>query len=122
MEIENLIVQLKPSYTATARNRGYNLDEEESNDYDIMFSQGFNIDEIEVEPGEEFTISRDFESGSINCEETKYTYVKKRYEDDEEEWDDDRSDEDWIVLGPGRYKFENDGNTIIQLSINNNFD
>lgn len=118
MEPENLIVQLKPSYGATARNRGYDLDEGNYNDYDIMFSQGFNIEELEVEPGEEFKISNEFESGSINCEDVKYNYVKKRYEDDEvDEWEEDyRRDEDWLTLAPGVYRFEEDGITVTQLS------
>jgi hypothetical protein len=97
------------------------MDFSEDDDYDgdaVLFQQGYDMDVMVVEPGDEFEIEEDF-GGQINCEETQYKLIKlkEEWEEEADEWDEDyyRAGEP-INLRPGNYRFLEDGITIEEIA------
>ncbi|MCL7765062.1 hypothetical protein MPF19_16685 [Polaribacter sp. Z014] len=115
MKILNILIT--PSYESTRDAMGFS-EEEDYNSDAVLFQQGYNMDILKLEPGEEFTISDDFK-GQVDCEETQYKFIelKEEWEDEPDDWDEDYYEEgDPIDLLPGRYHFLEDGITIKELS------
>lgn len=108
-----LEILITPSYESTRDS----MDFSEDDDYDgdaVLFQQGYNMDVMVVEPGDEFEIEEDF-GGQISCEETQYKLIKIK-----EEWEDDWYEDDYrpgepLSLRPGNYTFLEDGITIEEI-------
>lgn len=114
MNKENLIIFLKPSLRSIADEYGYDLDNEDAWGDAALFAQGYNTEEIEIEPGEEFKISRKYEMGIVDGDTSVYKFKQDIPEEDQflEDLDNEvRS----INLLPGKYFFHNDGITIEEL-------
>ena len=76
-----------------------------------LYQQGFDIDTMEVEPGETFKIDKKYQ-GSVSCEDEHYIFW------DREEFTDRKElveGEDTYLLRPGSYLFHEDGVTIEKL-------
>ena len=112
MNPQNLIIQLLPSYDSTAEAHGYDASNDDADGEAITFLQGNDIDQIEVEPGQRFEISIDFENGTIDCDEINYRLIKKNDLGQEETIEETSQ----IILEPGEYQFHNDGITISEIS------
>lgn len=115
--MKTLEIIITPSYESTRDS----MDFSEDDDYDgdaVLFQQGYDMDVLEVEPGNTFEIEED-SKGQVNCEETQYKIIKVKEEWDEEpnEWDEDYYQTgDPINLSPGNYKFLEDGITIEEIA------
>lgn len=104
-----LEILITPSYESTRDS----MDFSEDDDYDgdaVLYQQGYDMDVIEVEPGDDFEIEEDF-GGQISCEETQYKLIKIK-----EEWEDDYIAGEPISLRPGNYRFLEDGITIEEIA------
>ncbi|GGG51672.1 hypothetical protein [Bizionia arctica] len=108
-----LEILIQPSFNSTRDSMGFSEDED-YNSYAVMFQQGYDMDVIEVEPGEKFKIKKNT-NGQIDCTETPYKFIKKKeeWEDEEDIWDEE--DQDSITLAPGKYKFLEDGIAIEEI-------
>jgi hypothetical protein len=109
-----LKILITPSYESTRDS----MDFSEDDDYDgeaVLYQQGYDMDVIVVEPGEDFEIEEDF-GGQISCEETQYKLIKIK-EECEDEWDgEDYIAGEPISLRPGNYRFLEDGMTIEEIA------
>jgi len=107
-----------PSYKETVRKLGYDFESDDINNDEVLFQQGFNTIEIEVNPGTEFTISQKFEQGYVSCEETKYKLIDKTLDNTDNELflGGNEEEEDELFLYPGKYFFNGDGIIIEKLS------
>ncbi|MDZ4713522.1 MAG: hypothetical protein SGI89_14530 [bacterium] len=112
MDNNILTIQLKPSYSSTAESMGFNLQTDEIDSEAVLFNQGLDIDEMEVEVGEEFKISSQFENGIVSCEENNYKLIAK----DENGRVKTTENEISIFLEPGKYLFHDDGITIEKIT------
>ena len=112
MENNILTIQLKPSYGSTAESMDYNPEVDEIDSESVLFKQGLDIDEIEVEIGEKFKISSQFESGIVSCEEINYKLITK----DSDGRMMTTENEESLILEPGTYLFHEDGTTIEKIS------
>lgn len=83
---------------------------EDEDDFNALFQQGYNTSIINVKAGEIFEISDDFEKGYIDCD-GELMILRYKDEDFEEEYESYEQ----IVLEPGKYKFLEDGITIIHF-------
>lgn len=83
---------------------------DEDDDYNALFQQGYNIRMINVEAGETFEISDDFEEAYVDCDGELIVY---KYND--ENFEEDFESDEQIALSPGKYKFLEDGITIINI-------
>ncbi|MFA5297581.1 MAG: hypothetical protein WC389_05160 [Lutibacter sp.] len=118
--MNTLEVLIMPNYESTRDSMGFSEDEDYNSDA-VLFQQGYDMDVIQVEPGEDFKIGKKFK-GQINCEETQYKLIKlkEEWEDEADEWDEDFYEEgNPIDLAPGKYKLLEDGITIQQLTKKN---
>ena len=81
-----------------------------------MFQQGFDMDVLEVEPGETFTIEEETK-GQIDCSEIQYKFIRKKqeWETEDDLWLEDYENEDNIELTPGEYMLLEDGITIEEI-------
>jgi hypothetical protein len=112
--MKTLEIIITPSYESTRDS----MDFSEDDDYDgdaVLYQQGYDMDVIEVEPGDDFEIEEDF-GGQISCEETQYKFMKIK-----EEWEDEWDEEEYITgepisLRPGNYRFLEDGITIEEIA------
>jgi len=115
-----LKILLKPSYAATAEKLGYDNDDSYAHADDILFQIGYDMVEIEVSQGDVFTISTEFEEGTVSLEDVNYKIMSVKngdQGDDEDEFEDNyESDLNYLILSPGIYKFHNDGITIEKVS------
>jgi hypothetical protein len=96
--MKTLSILIKPSFNSTLSDMGY----EQNDDYDsdaVLFQQGFDMDYIEVEPGETFQIDDEYQ-GFIDTEEVKIKYIDKK---EEKIIIRDYSDE--IILEKGTYLY-----------------
>jgi len=99
-----------PNFNQTRKGLGF----EEHEDYDsdaVRFQQGYDIQQIDVEPGEKFSISRKWESAQVQCEGREIKFITKN------EWGDEDIEEnnEQIELGAGAFLFYEDGVTIKKL-------
>lgn len=79
---------------------------------DNLIQEGLYVDEIDVESGEDFIISKGFEGRFID-DDSQYKVIHWTYDGRKElEYSND-----FPVLVSGRYKFNDDGITIEQLSV-----
>jgi hypothetical protein len=109
-----LEILITPSYESTRDS----MDFSEYDDYDgdaILFQQGYDMDVMEVQPGDDFEIEDDCK-GQVNCEEIQYNFMKIK-----EEWEGECDEGDYhagepINLRPGNYKFLEDGMTIKEIA------
>ncbi|HTE01820.1 MAG TPA: hypothetical protein VK668_21170 [Mucilaginibacter sp.] len=106
-----LKILLKPSYRATAAKLGLDPDGVYENDR-ILFQQGYDMTEIEVNPGRIFSISERFEHGEISFDDVKYILLDEEQDEFEDEFDE--MDNDGLILKPGNYIYHSDGITIEQ--------
>jgi hypothetical protein len=108
--MKTLEILITPSYESTRDL----MDFSEDDDYDgdaVLFQQGYDMDVIEVEPGDTFEIEDDCK-GQISCEDTQYKLIKIK-----NEWDDEFNQAvETINLQPGNYKLLDDGITIEELA------
>ena len=105
--MNSITILLKPSFKSTREKLGIG----EMEDYDsdsILFQQGFDIQEIEVEPGESFTISKMYEEAYVQCEGRQLKLIKGKRSHVEE-------DDEQLTLCQGKYQFRSDGLTIEQV-------
>ena len=112
--VENVLtIILKPNYYSTAENMGFDIENEEINDDAVLFQQGFETEELEIEPNEIFVIQEDFEA-TIDNENFEYEVVSI--------FEGERNVisfyEPQITLHPGKYLFQSNGKTIQFLSSN----
>jgi hypothetical protein len=107
--MKSLEILITPSYESTRDS----MDFSENDDYygdAVLFQQGYDMDVMEVEPGDTFEIEEDF-GGQISCEETQYKFIKIK-----EEWDEENYlAGEPISLRSGNYKFLEDGITIEEI-------
>jgi hypothetical protein len=109
-----LEILVTPSYESTRDSMSFSEDD----DYDggsVSYQQGYDMDVIKVEPGDDFEIEQDCK-GQVNCEETQYKLIKLK-----EEWEEEWDEEDYIAGEPisltsGNYKFLEDGITIEEIA------
>lgn len=102
-------ILLMPKFNSTRKEMGF----EENEDYDsdaVRWQQGYNIQQMTIEPGEKFTIGRKWESASLQCEGNMIKLISKN------DWDDDDEEDEQINLTSGNYFFNEDGSTIEKLS------
>jgi hypothetical protein len=112
-----LEILIKPSYDSTRKSMGISKNEDYDSD-SVLFQQGYDIFPLNIEQGEKFKIKKNF-TGHIDCEETQYKIIniKKEWEDDEDNWEDDYYQEgDPITLQPGKYRFMEDGISIEEIA------
>lgn len=111
-----LEILIEPSFESTMKEMGISPDEDYNSD-GILFQQGYNMSNLEIEPREKFKIKKNTK-GQIDCSETPYKLIRKKEECETEEdfWDDEYENEDSITLAPGKYKFLEDGITIEELA------
>ncbi len=76
-----------------------------------LYQQGFDIDYIEVEPGETFKIDRKFQ-GTISCDDEQYIFRDK---DEFTGRGEEQERAETYLLTPGSYRFHQDGITIEKL-------
>ncbi len=112
--MKTLEILITPSYESTRDSMAFSEDDDYDGDA-VLFQQGYDMDVIEVEPGDDFEIEEDF-GGQINCEETQYKLIKIK-----EEWEDEWDEEEYIAgeaisLRPGNYRFLEDGITIEEIA------
>ena len=113
--MKTLEIFIKASLDSTRDSMGYSEDDDYDSDA-VLYQQGYNMDVMEVEPDETFSIEEDYE-GQVNCDETKYKFIalKDEWDDEPDDWEDHLEPGDPITLSPGSYKFLDDGITIQQL-------
>ncbi len=110
--MKTLEIIITPSYESTRNSMAFSEDDDYDGDA-VLFQQGYDMDVMEVEPGDTFEIDDDCK-GQVNCEETQYKLikVKEEWEEEPNEWDEDYIAGEPISLRPGNYKFLEDGITI----------
>ena len=112
--MKTLEILITPSYESTRDSMGFSEDDDYDGDA-VLYQQGYDMDRLEVEPGDDFEIEEDFE-GQISCEETQYKLIKIK-----EEWEDEWNEDDYrpgepLSLRPGNYRFLEDGITIEEIA------
>jgi hypothetical protein len=112
--MNTLEILINPNFNSTRDSIGLSEDQDNNSDA-VLFQQGYDMDVLEVEQGDNFEIDNEFE-GQINCEETQYKFIKLKKDEDEEWEDDDYEEGDSITLQPGKYKFLEDGITIEEIN------
>lgn len=100
-------ILLKPSLESTLEEMG--LDVYDDYGDEVGFHQGYNIKEMTVQPGDEFTIGSDVEEGYLQFENEEYEII------DNDGFDDFYIDDNQIVFGQGTYIFHEDGITFEKL-------
>jgi hypothetical protein len=108
-----LEILITPSYESTRDSMNFSEDDDYDGDA-VLFQQGYDMDVMEVEPGDDFEIEENCK-GQVNCEETQYKFIKIK-----EEWEDEWNEEDYhagepISLPSGNYMFLEDGITIKEI-------
>jgi hypothetical protein len=104
-------ILLTPSYSKTARNMGYE-EGEDINSYGVLFQQGYDIEELEVQPGEEFSIDENWENGTLNCDGKVYRLLEKQ----DFGGNTKVESSDQIHFEKGAYLFHADGKTFQKTS------
>ncbi|GAB2540962.1 hypothetical protein GCM10027189_24830 [Rufibacter soli] len=89
---------------------GYGEDEDYDSDA-VGFQQGYDMHMMEIEPGEQFSIGKKWQSATLQCD-GRLIKVKTK-----NEWGDDEieEDDDLISLAKGFYLFNEDGETIEKI-------
>ena len=64
--MDTLTILLTPNFNETRRSLDYN-EFEDFDDNEVLFQQGYDIQQMEIEPGERFLIDRKWESASLQC-------------------------------------------------------
>ncbi|MEB3380378.1 hypothetical protein VL762_11770 [Flavobacterium psychrophilum] len=109
-------ILLKPSFDKTRSELGF----EENQDYNedaVLFQQGYNIEILEILPGEKFKIGKDYESGHLENPENVYKIILKNdmdFEDENEYWEEENRDSESIIFYQGKYILREDGITFEQ--------
>ena len=107
---QNLLIEIRPSYSDMARSLGYDTEGEEINDDHVLVEQGSNTDYIEIKPGDKFRIDADKMEADIITNGNKYKPLCKfEYEPF---LDSFYESNDIITLDSGEYLFHEDGITI----------
>ena len=114
MEKENLTIFLIPNLQSIAAEYGYDLDNEDAWGNAALFAQGYDTEGIEVEPGEEFIISKKYIRGEVDGDTSFYKF-KKNNPNEEHMWEDMDEEPREINLPPGKYYFHEDAITIEEL-------
>jgi len=76
-----------------------------------LYQRGFDIDTMEVEPGETFNIDKKYQ-GTVNCEEKEYIFWDR---DEFTNRKEQAEADDTYLLRSGSYLFHEDGLTIEKL-------
>jgi len=101
---------LTPSFVETAKSLGYD-DLNDLNEDHVLHEQGYNQEILEIEPGEEFEVSKDKDFGEVYSDGEILKYMTKgdgrKFELAQEEAE--------LRLNPGKYKFDIDGESIYLL-------
>ncbi len=107
--MKSIEIMLIPSQLRTLQNMGFEEDEynEDIHDEAIGFQQGYDIDSMEVESGETFTIDENWEKAVFDCDGDIYILIMKLPWGEPEV----REFDDKINFGRGKYKFHEDGKT-----------
>lgn len=116
--MERIEILLKPSYSATILELGY----DENDDYDenaVSHQQGYNTKILVINPGQEFNIDENYESGYLDNEEDIYKLILKKneedWEDENEEWEEQNRNSEAIIFYQGEYLLREDGVTFERL-------
>lgn len=111
-------ILLKPSYNKTISELGYG-ENDDYNEDNVLFQQGYNSEILEVTPSEEFTISENYEYGYLENFEDEYTLILNQenedWEDENEEWEEENRNSESIIFYPGDYVLNDDGVTFQKI-------
>ncbi|WP_460893424.1 hypothetical protein [Rufibacter soli] len=108
--MDSLTILLMPNFNQTRKSMGYGEDEDYDSDA-VGFQQGYDMHMMEIEPGEQFSIGKKWQSATLQCD-GRLIKVKTK-----NEWGDDEieEDDDLISLAKGFYLFNEDGETIEKI-------
>ena len=117
--MKSIKIILKPSYNKTISELGFDENEDYNEDA-VLFQQGYDMEILEVNPGDIFEIDEDFESGHLENYENEYKLIFKNqseFEDDEynENWEYENEETESIIFYQGNYLLREDGITFEQL-------
>ena len=99
---------LMPPFADTAKDLGFqdlgDVDEDA-----VLHQQGYDMDIVEVEPGEEFEVPKNSDFGDAQVDgENVLKLIGKNFMDEDEIILEDSE----IRLTPGKYRFDEDGESI----------
>lgn len=107
--MQNLEIIIKPTFDSTRDSMDYSEDDDFDSDA-VLFQQGYDMDFMDVEPGDSFTINEGY-TGEIDSSEVNYKLISPKdkfneFLDDEE---DERGPGTLLELKPGTYILLDDG-------------
>ena len=107
--MKSIEIMLIPSLLSTIKNMGIDQDEyDEDVDCDaISYQQGYDIDSMEIAPGEKFTIDENWEKAVFDCAGETYFLIMRLPSGEPEVNEFDHV----IHFGQGKYLFHEDGKT-----------
>ncbi len=107
--MKSIEILLIPSQLSTLQNMGFEEDEynEDMHDEAISYQQGWDIESMDMNPGETFTIDENWEKAVFDCEGETYIMVTRLPSGEPEAIEAD----DRIQFGNGKFKFHEDGKT-----------
>ena len=114
--MKSIQILLKPSFEKTRSELGFDENEDYNNDA-VLFQQGYNIEILEVSPGEKFKIGKNYESGHLENSEDIYKLILKNdmdFEDEKEYWEEKNRESESIIFYKGKYLLREDGVTFEQ--------
>lgn len=116
--METIEILLKPSYHRTISELGY-YENDDYNEENVLFQQGYNSVVLEIEPGEEFTISENYEYGYLENFEDEYSLILNKenedYDGENEDWEEENRNSESIIFYPGDYILNEDGVTFKKI-------
>jgi len=115
-----ITILLMPNFNQTRKELGYDAYEDYDSDA-VRYQQGYNIQKMTVEDGEEFIINKNWESATIHCNGKMIKLITNN------EWEDEQEDDEQIGLTSGIYLLHDGGIIIEKLNKeiddnNNNWD
>lgn len=107
--MQNLEIIIKPTFDSTRDSMDYSEDD----DFDsnaVLFQQGYDMDFMDVEPGDSFTINEGY-TGEIDSSEDNYKLIRPKDKFDEflDDEEDERRPGTPLELKPGTYILLDDG-------------
>ena len=116
--MKSIQILLKPSFEKTRSELGFDENEDYNNDA-VLFQQGYNIEILEISPGEEFNIGLNHENGYLDNSEDKYKLIFKKNEEEwdgeNDDWEEENRNSESIIFYQGNYILNEDGVTFEKI-------
>ncbi len=116
--MKTIEILLKPSYQRTISELGYD-ENEDYNEDNVLFQQGYNTEILEISPGEEFNIGLNHENGYLDNSEDKYKLIFKKNEEEwdgeNDDWEEENRNSESIIFYQGNYILNEDGVTFEKI-------